>query len=498
MTTHVAVARRKAVPLVAYATAAALIMPMFLVGGFQGKAFGETTSPPTSAPVPDSSANAPTETPSPAATAREAAQADTIAADTTQSRTATESPTATEPTATAGTEPTGTTATTATTSSSTSAPEPPPTPAQASDPATTSGGSRKSAIQAAASPARLATAGDSAILGGSTITNTGRTTIVGDVGLHPGTAVPGFAPCTPTGPADCVVLTGALHVADGVALQAKTDLVNAYNGLLTRESSCTSVNVALDRGTSYLPGVYCSPGTFDLVAGGTVTLDAQGNPDAEFIFLTGAGGSTLVTGAASRVLLIGGAQACNVYWQVASSATIGANTAFVGNILAAQSIQLQTGATLEGRALAQDAAVTLDTNTITRANCQTVTTPPPTGGGGGGGGVTPPVDVPPVITPVSTGTPGSPGFPSLTTGAPGSPGVPALTTGGPGVPVTRTSRGPGVPAVVGPPRTGGAPLPEGRFPWTAVLLASLFGGAGTVAVALRRRTHSDVAPTTDR
>lgn len=490
MTTHVAAARRRGAALVAFAMAAVLIMPMFLVfGGFRSKAFGESVSPVSSTTVPDSSASPPEET-SPSAPKTQEVTAAKASIKAAESTTVTE-PTTTVPTTT---EPTGTTATT---SSSTSAPEPPPTPAQASDPATTSGGSRKSAIQAAASPARLATAGDSAILGGSTITNTGLTTIVGDVGLHPGSATPGFAPCTPTGPADCVVLTGALHVADGVALQAKTDLVNAYNDLLTRESSCTSVNVALDRGTSYLPGVYCSPGTFDLVAGGTVTLDAQGNPDAEFIFLTGAGGSTLVTGAASRVLLIGGAQACNVYWQVASSATIGARTAFVGNILAAQSIGLQTGATLEGRALAQNAAVTLDTNTITRANCQTVTTPPPTGGGGGGG-VTPPVDVPPVVTPVSTGTPGSPGFPALTTGAPGSPGVPALTTGGPGVPVTRTSRGPGVPAVVGPPRTGGAPLPEGRFPWTAVLLASLFGGAGTVTVVLRRRTPSDVAPSTDR
>lgn len=209
---------------------------------------------------------------------------------------------------------------------------------------------------------------------GSAITNTGPSTIVGDVGLHPGTAVTGFAPCAAPAPADCVALTGALHVADGVALQAKNDLLIAYNSLVAKENTCTHVDVQL-AGDTYLPGVACSPGTFNLSAGGIVRLDAQGDPNAQFIFLTGSGGSTLVTGTGSQVLLIGGARACNVYWQVASSATIGVATAFVGNILAAQSIQMQTGATLAGSAMAMNGAVTLDTNRITHGGCAVVTRP---------------------------------------------------------------------------------------------------------------------------
>ncbi|MDQ3569226.1 MAG: ice-binding family protein [Actinomycetota bacterium] len=206
------------------------------------------------------------------------------------------------------------------------------------------------------------------------------------MGLHPGSE----APCTAPAPANCVVLNGDLYVSDaeGVALRAKNDLITAYDNLLAERASCGPLVAVELAGKTYLPGVYCSPGTFGLSAGGILTLDAMGNPDAEFIFLTGAGGSTLITGAGSQVLFIGGAQACNVYWQVASSATIGVGTAFAGNILAMESIQLETGATLEGRALARTSAVTLDTNTITRADCATVV--PPDGGGGGPGGGTPP------------------------------------------------------------------------------------------------------------
>lgn len=258
-------------------------------------------------------------------------------------------------------------------------------------------------VDSAATPARLGTSGDFAILGGSTVTNTGATTITGDVGLHPGSAVTGFAPCTPPAPANCVALTGALHVADGAALQAQSDQLTAYNALVGLESTCTPVAVEL-AGNTFLPGTYCSPGTFNLSAGGILMLDAQGNPDAEFIFLTGTGGTTLITGAGSQVLLVGSAQACHVYWQVASSATIGVSTAFVGTILAAQSIQLQTGATLEGRAFARTGAVTLDTNRITRGDCATtpVVTPPVTTAPGG-------TPTAPVVTPPVTTSPATPG-----------------------------------------------------------------------------------------
>jgi hypothetical protein len=121
---------------------------------------------------------------------------------------------------------------------------------------------------------------------------------------------------------------------------------------------------------------------------GDLTLDARGDPNAVFVFQAG---STLTAGSASRVVLIGGAQPCNVFWQVGSSATIGTSSAFAGNILALTSISLTTGATLDGRALARNGAVTLDTNTITKAVCATTTPPPastPAAGGNTGPGGT--------------------------------------------------------------------------------------------------------------
>jgi hypothetical protein len=124
-------------------------------------------------------------------------------------------------------------------------------------------------------------------------------------------------------------------------------------------------------------GVYTSASSLGL--SGALTLDAQGDPNAVFVFQAG---TSLIVGSSSQVNLIGGAQACNVYWQVGSSATIGTGAAFVGNILALTSISMTTGATLNGRALARNGAVTLDTNTITRSTCAAGTT---TGGGSGTG-----------------------------------------------------------------------------------------------------------------
>ena len=248
---------------------------------------------------------------------------------------------------------------------------------------------------AAAAPSRLGTADSFALLAGSTITNTGVSTIEGDIGLHPGSAVTGFESCT--GPANCVVLTGAPHLGDAKAAQAKADLVTAYNSLVGLEATCTSVGVELG-GTTLLPGVYCSP-TFGLT--GTVTLDGNNLVAPEFVFLTGSGGTTLITAVGSNVLLINGADACNVYWQVGSSATLGASSSFAGNILASASISFGTGASLDGSALALTGAVTLDNNTITDSGCGAAVTPPtdvvvpPSVG-------TPPTDV---VVPPSVGTP---------------------------------------------------------------------------------------------
>ena len=215
----------------------------------------------------------------------------------------------------------------------------------------------------AQAPVGLGTAGNFAVLAGSTVTNSGPSVISGSVGLAPGSAVTGFPPG--------IVLAGTTQVANGVALQAKNDLVTAYNDAAGRSSTATvSGDLA---GRTLTSGVYTSASTLGL--SGQLTLDAQGDPSAVFIFQAG---SSLIVGSGSQVTLIGGAQACNVYWQVGSSATIGTGSTFVGNIMALTSITMTTAATLQGSALARNGAVTLDTNTITRATCAAGTT----GGGG--------------------------------------------------------------------------------------------------------------------
>jgi hypothetical protein len=250
-----------------------------------------------------------------------------------------------------------------------------------------------SSAQAASVP--LGTADSFAVLAGSTVTNTGPSVISGDLGVSPGTAVTGFPPGTVTG--------GTIHAADAVALQAQSDVTTAYNDAAGRGSTATiSADLA---GRTLTPGVYTSASSLGLT--GDLTLDARGDPAAVFVFQAG---STLTTGFASRVLLIGGAQACNVFWQVGSSATIGTSSAFVGNILALTSISLTTGATLRGRALARNGAVTLDTNTVTRATCAPPASTPAPGAPG-----------------VGNNTPGAPGA----GGATGTPGTGAATGGSP-------------------------------------------------------------------
>ncbi|MDO8591617.1 MAG: ice-binding family protein, partial [bacterium] len=193
-----------------------------------------------------------------------------------------------------------------------------------------------------------------AVLAGSTITNTGSSVITGDLGLSPGTSVTGFPPGT---------VSGTQHVADSTAVQAKTDLTTAYNDAAGR-TPVSTVPTELG-GTTLTPGIYNSAaGTFGIT--GTLTLDAQGNANAVFIFKTA---STLITAGSSTIVLANGAQACNVFWQVGSSATLGTTSTFKGNILALTSATLTTGANVEGRVLARNGAVTLDTNVITRATC---------------------------------------------------------------------------------------------------------------------------------
>ena len=195
----------------------------------------------------------------------------------------------------------------------------------------------------------LGTAANFAVLAASTITNTGATTINGDLGLSPGTSVTGFPPGQ---------VNGTVYTADAVAVQAQNDLTTAYNDAATQPVTAT-IGTELG-GTTETPGVYNSAaGTFGIT--GTLTLDAQGNPNAVFIFQAA---STLITASASNVVLVNGAQASNVFWVVGSSATLGTSSTLQGNILALTSITVTTGTTIDGRALARNGAVTLDTNTI--------------------------------------------------------------------------------------------------------------------------------------
>jgi hypothetical protein len=206
-------------------------------------------------------------------------------------------------------------------------------------------------------PTILGTADSFAVLGGQTVSNTGPSVIAGDLGVAPGSAVVGFPPGTVTPP-------GTIHAGDAVALQAQNDLTTAYNTIAGEARTATLTGQDLG-GLTLTPGVYFFATSAQLT--GTLTLDAQGNPDARFDFQIG---STLTTASNSSVRLINGADGCNVYWQVGSSATLGSDTEFEGNILALTSITLVTNAAIQdGRALARNGSVTLDTNNVTAGQC---------------------------------------------------------------------------------------------------------------------------------
>jgi len=216
------------------------------------------------------------------------------------------------------------------------------------------------------------------VLAGSTITNTGATTISGtaggDVGLSPGTSYTGST---------TVTRSGADHINDVAAATAKVDLIQAFDDLSI--PSATTLTASNLGGQTVLPGTYVTAdGTIS--NSGALVLNAQGDSTAVFIFRAA---TTLTTLAASSMTLTNGAQACNVYWQVGSSATLGVSSTFIGHIYALTSITANTGASIEGQLLARNAAVTLDGNTIVNSAC---VTPAP---------VTPPVVVVPEATPVA-------------------------------------------------------------------------------------------------
>ena len=211
-------------------------------------------------------------------------------------------------------------------------------------------------IAVAAGPAKvgLGTAAPFAVLAGTpAVTNTGPTTITGNVGISPGAAVTGFPPG---------IVNGAIHKADAVALQAKKDLVTAYTDAAGR-TPVTAVAGGTLGGKTLVAGVYGSGGVV-LNLTGTVTLNGQNNPSSVWVFKAT---SSLITASSSVVKLINGASPCNVFWQVTSSATLGSGSTFVGTIMALTSITMASAVTVNGRALARNGKVTLINDRITNS-----------------------------------------------------------------------------------------------------------------------------------
>jgi len=240
----------------------------------------------------------------------------------------------------------------------------------------------------AATAVGLGTADTFVVLSGTGgITNTGPTTLNGDIGNFP----------DPSGAyGGALTINGTDHAGDGVTQTAKLDLVTAFNNAAGQGPT---IPVSADLGGQTLvPGVYNQAATMNLSAPVPLTLDAAGNPNAVWVFQAA---SDLIVGSGASVTLINGAQACNVFWVVTSSASIGTGANFIGTIMALTSITLDTGAIVQGRVLAQTGDVTMDTNTITRPVCATApagTTPTgsgasqvtavPAGGVGSGDGST--------------------------------------------------------------------------------------------------------------
>jgi hypothetical protein len=327
-----------------------------------------------------------------------------------------------------------------------------------------------------------------AVLAHSTITNTGTgTTVSGDVGLSPGTTIAAFPPGQ--------IINGAKHDNDTVAANGQSALTAAYLDAAGRVPFTASP--ATLAGETLPAGVYKATSSLGLV--GTVTLNGHGNPTAVFIFQVG---STLTTHSSSTVALVGTAQACNVFWQVTSSATLGTTSTFVGTVMALASVTLTPGVHVAGRVLARTGAVTLITDVITRPACTTPLATPPTTTT-----TAPPATTPTTGTPTSTGgtaAGGTTGSGGSATGGPAATGA-TSATGAASTAAGTVGAGSGARAVGS---TAGTVVPTGA-PQTGVGGASwsgddpllvgggvlaLIGAGGAAWLAIRRR-GSPAGPT---
>jgi hypothetical protein len=234
-------------------------------------------------------------------------------------------------------------------------------------------------VAAKAAPVELGTAQSFVVLGGSAVTNTEASVLNGDLGVSPGTSLTGFGL-----PA---VVNGATHENDAVAAQAQSDLTTAYGVAAGQPVPPGNELTGIDLGgLSLTPGAYGYSSSAQLT--GQLTLDAQGDPNAQFVFVIG---STLTTASASSVILTNGASPCNVYWKIGTSATLGSGTAFAGNLMAQAEISVNKAVTVQGRLLAHG-AITLIDDVLTRPECATASTPTSGGtttGGGGSSSATP-------------------------------------------------------------------------------------------------------------
>jgi len=347
---------------------------------------------------------------------------------------------------------------------------------------------------AAEAPVGLGAVASYSVLGGETVTNTGLTVLDGDLGTTPGSAITGFPPG----------IVGGTTRVEAAAADAKASLLVAYDDARSR---ATTASVAGDLvGQTLVGGVYTASGP--LAVSGTLTLDAQGDPNAVFIFQAA---STLITASSSRIALLDGASSCNVYWQVAESATLGTNSRFTGTIMALQSISVTTGTRVDGRALARNGQVSLQSNVFQSTTCVTApligtptdtATPPgtgtPTDGGTGtptDGGTTGPG------TPTDSGSPA----PGDGTGGTTGPGTPGDGSGnGSGTPGDGTGTDDGAVLIIPSSTRGangggggnsadalansGASAANGWIGVTA--LGLVIGGLGLAGVSLRRRENA--------